>query len=340
MKRSFTFLIPTLIIFFSLFPIGQAKAATPDYSEDYWTLEEITTLREEIQQEILNFCYFSEEPDCAERYHAEEFFSRGTDYQAADSIDAFRLLITAVNPTQNSVRTFFVDEDMANYYITGELINDNIDELYLFWFDLGFMGGYDFYNQYQSDALPSKTHLLFAKDNLADSFPPREEVTYELEGDVSEDYRNMIYYFFITANGNRYFDPIDYTSCVNHPFYREGMECRLFFSKDNGSFVYLPVEITTDTNDHTPATPEPEPESEPESEPIEESTETSNPELTPLAPNTGMKTDELTNFPAKCERRIEFPWWIILLIAAGEILTIWCLLPNFQKFPKNRQKKS
>ncbi len=51
----------------------------------------------------------------------------------------------------------------------------------------------------------------------------------------------------------------------------------------------------------------------------------------PLAPNTGggiMAED------AKCEKRIEFPWWIVALIAAGEVLIIWWFAPNHRKYPK------
>ena len=329
MKRNAIF-ISILMLILGTFPVGQVNATAPDYS-DYWTLEEILTTREEAKQEVLGYCYFSEEPDCMERYHVEYILPRGSKYQAADSMNAFRYLVTAVNPAQNTVRVMFFEDDMSMTYTTGELYDDNIDELIMVWFDLGFLG-YNFYDEYHAGALPSKTHLLFARDNLAESFPPREEVTLELESDVSENYRNMIYYFFVTESGNRYMDPIDYTSCVEHPFYREGMECRLFYGKEEGGNpIYLPVEITTNTDDVLDET---EPEENQPDVPgqITEKKEQEVISDVPFAPNTGVKTE--------CERKIEFPWWIILLIAAGEILTIWCLLPNYQKFKKNNEKKS
>ena len=316
MKRNHLFLLLTLTMLFSVLP-SQARAME-DYSENYWTLDEIMALREEAKQEVLDYCQYSEEFDCAERYHAEAFYERGTNYQAVDNINIFRFLITAVNPAENTVRLLFIDDDMENYYMTGELLNDNIDELYMVWFDYGWLG-YSFYYDYQTGTLPSQTHHLFAKDSLATSFPPKEEITFELEGDVSENYRNMIYYYFITTSGNRYMDPIDYNSCVNHPDYHEGMECRLFFDKINwGNLVYLPVEIETSA----PA----EPETIPEPKTILE------PEIpVPLTPDTGAES-------LKCERRIEFPWWMYLLIAGGEIVTIYCLLPNFKKYRQKHQK--
>jgi len=65
---------------------------------------------------------------------------------------------------------------------------------------------------------------------------------------------------------------------------------------------------------------------------VEEQIVTSNyTEDLPLAPNTGggiMVED------AKCEKRIEFPWWIVALIAAGEVLIIWWFAPNYRKYSK------
>lgn len=312
MKRSCLFLVLTLIILFSALPIGQARAME-DHNENYWTLDEIMALREEAKQEIIEYCEFNEEFDCPERYHAEAFYERGTNYQAVDYVNVFRFLITAVNPAQNTVRVLFIDDDMENYYNTGELVNDNINELIMVWFDLGWLG-YDFYHEYHADALPSQTHLLFARDNLATSFPSKEEITYELEGDVSKNYRNMIYYYFVTDGGNRYMDPIDYNSCINHPDYHEGMECRLYFDKNNwGNLIYLPVEIgTEDTTVESEIIPESE-------------------IVVPLTPDTGAES-------LKCERRVELPWWMILLIAGGEIVTLYCLLPNYGKYRQNRKK--
>ncbi len=335
MKRTL-FLLLTIILC-SVVPIGQTYATTPDYSENYWSLEEIMAVREDAKQEIIAVCQDSPEFDCTERYHAEILMPRGSDYQAADNMNAFRYLITAVNLAENTVRVLYYDEDMVNYYMTGELIEENLNELYMFWFDLGHLG-YDFYNQYHAGALPDKTHLLFARENLATSFPPKEEVTFKLEGDVKDNYRNMIYYYFVTEGGVRYMDPIDYNSCINHPAYKEGMECRLFYEKsEGGNPIYLPVEVATatdntgtdDTTDSTNDT------TDGAADTILDDTaspEIPNPEeqdttVIPLAPNTG--TD------ATCkQRQIELPWWMIGLIAAGEIITIYCLAPNLRKFRK------
>ena len=333
MKKCYLFLISILIILFSIIPVRHAKAIENRH-QNYWTLEEILVLREKAKQEIFTVCQNSPDPECMERYHSEETSERGTNYQAVDNINVFRFLITAVNPAQNTVRLMFLDDDVENAYVTGELINDNINELYMFWFDWGFLG-YDFYNEYQTGTLPSQTHLLFARNSLAASFLPKTEITYELDGSVSENYRNMIYYFFITENGNRYMDPIDYNSCIDHPDYHEGMECRLFFDKNSGGdFVYLPVKISIDTDVQI------------DSENTNQSTDAvlvdqesaSSSTSLPLAPNTGAESRELNSLSTTCERRIEFPWWIILLIAAGEILTLWFLLPDFQKFRRNRKK--
>ena len=326
--------LTTLTFLVGFFPISQAKAITPDYSQDFWSLEEIMAVREDAKQEVIATCQDSPEFDCAERYHIENFFSRGSEYQAADNMNAFRYLITAVNPATNSVRVIYFDDDMLNYYMTGELIEENINELYMFWFDLGHLG-YDFYEQYHAGTLPDKTHLLFARENLATSFPPNEEVTFELEGDVKANYRNMIYYFFVTESGIRYMDPIDYNNCINHPSYKDGMECRLFYEKsEGGNPVYLPVETRDESALEEPVDNPNEEESDPA--PSGQGTATDVTEgmtSTPLAPNTGT-SGESNNTSTSCERRIEFPWWMIILIALGEIITIWCLLPNYPKYHK------
>lgn len=328
MKRNYLFPLLILTLLISALPVGQVSAVE-DYSENYWTLEEALNAREAAKQEVLDFCQFIEESDCMEWYRNEYFYDRGSNYSAADNVNNLRFLITAINPVKNTLRMLFVNDDMEASYHAGELVQDDIDELYIAWFDPG-QYGHDFYNEYQANTISPHTHLVFAAEQLAGSFPPSEEVTFEVNS-IRENSSNSFNYFFITTTANKYSSPISYNNCITHPTYREGMECRLFFSKLNGGdLVYLPVktasnDITTEPEIVTEAAPLATTESDSE-EPITT-------DILPLTPETGANSRELS-----CTKQIELPWWLFLLIAIGEIITIYCLSPNIKKYHQNHQK--
>lgn len=295
MKRKplFTILILTALMGpLGLFPSNLASAETISES-DYWTLSEVVTVHEEIKTELIEHCKYSEEEMCEERYYFEEIMPREGIYWAADSIDAVRFLITAINPAKNTFRLFFSGEDAMEARMTGMHIEDKLDEVYLVWFDHNFRD-YNFVDEYLSDNLPSKTHLLLAKNGLSDMHPSDEEVTYDADGDITASIGSLIYYYIITKEGARYLDPIDYTSCTNHPAYQAGSECRLVFDKSSGTPIYLPfkLESAADVDDTSIVELEP----------------TASVEL-PLAPNTGVATSEIE--PKTSELQWLIPLWII-----------------------------
>lgn len=186
------------------------------------------------------------------------------------------------------------------------------------------------------------------------------------------------YYFYADATsqgeiGSSISSMFDIDECVNSPNYSDGMECRLMYSAESGK-TYLPFEADTKPYYKIPyrslyvqenpteqnideegaeAELPSELTSEPTSNPEDPAPEVVGPELeeliselptattsnieenqtTPAAPNTGVAIEPI------CEKTIEFPWWITLLVAMGEMLVLWWFFP-IRKNPKNHEKKS
>ena len=96
----------------------------------------------------------------------------------------------------------------------------------------------------------------------------------------------------------------------------------------------LEPELISDPDSEPEVVPDPEPVSNPESELVSTpepilASEPQEPAILPTTPDTGTVQE-----PISCERTIEFPWWIMLLVAAGEALIIWWFSPT----SKNRKK--
>ena len=96
----------------------------------------------------------------------------------------------------------------------------------------------------------------------------------------------------------------------------------------------LEPELISDPDSESEVVPDSEPVFNPEPELISTSepilaSEPQEPAILPTTPDTGTAQE-----PISCERTIEFPWWIMLLVAAGEALIIWWFSPT----SKNRKK--
>lgn len=214
---------------------------------DYWTLPEILALGPEIDAQAATICPNSlADPMCYMMARDEVMWS-SPQYLAYSNLDFRRMLVTAINPSTSTARIMYLGGDLYNP-------EDDLSSLFLYWDTDGVSAR--FLQQYESGSLGSGTHLLYAKSGLEGRFPAGVEIEIPLDEDLSLDPTGRLWYYYITSNGIRYQDGYTYSSCLNHPSYHTGMECRMIFNKSNSDISYIPVEITPTTPENpTPENP-------------------------------------------------------------------------------------
>lgn len=327
-----------------------------------WPLEEIAALKAEVDAEDELTC--GNNVGCREVLRAERLSDDNDHiYLAVEEFSTSNFYVSAINPSAGTITLFLQDED----YISKRRGIDkrySLTEVYMYWLDdtIGPLNDTVTICNYSED-VKNGTHVdglhpLISKNEEKDGenwMPPYTEVQYSVGGSNLADNRNGILYFTAKA-GRSIIGLKDYSTCINSPDYTEGMECRIMF-KESGSYTYIPMPPRTITIPDEEPIPNPdEPTGETLVEPGQgaatetpESKETAedagaNPELEiasmshpvsrslPKAPNTGA-------YPAEaCSRGINMPWWIIVLILAGNALLIWWFTPNRRHSRQNPPK--
>ena len=311
----------------------------------WWSVDELLEFAEFADQEEQEQC--GNDYDC----RRELFYSkRGDDtrYEALRMFREGRFWATSINPQNESLEVIYFNE---NQFLKrwGRSEIQPLDFLFLAWFDNANdqIGNYD-YNLPIEPQFSDDLHLMYANDATAYSatgFP--ENTPFNLPVFNTNLSENTLGYLYIATFGENHNSKgyLDYSSCLTDADYREGMTCELMFSSKLG-YRYFPVTVII-TEDQQP---EPEPESEEPTPvtltsektelPVIETTKTDSSSKTTAstimkAPNTGSNTKT-------CDRIIEFPWWLAILIIIGNATILWFFLPNRQnhKKPKNFHKKS
>ena len=197
---------------------------------------------------------------------------------------------------------------------------------------------------------------------------PKTETEFAIDmgSDLELNSGGSIYYYAGFADGNAMIGSINYRSCLESPDYQSDMLCRRVYSR-NG-FAYLPfaVEVAVETPDPDPIQPEPSsaqptvpaaPALEQSSTPTtsDATTTREQPEnrtalrstTTPVtteavasdipasdsvASTTDLPASERVEVPVASSNshcaEIQFPWWLVILLIAGDALVLWWFLPN------------
>ena len=357
-------LISTLAVLMS----GIGLQATPVFareSSEIWTVPQLMTIQKEVAAETAELC--SGYTFCEDELYLSHLETGGK-YAALDGFSNMIILITAINPSNSTIRVIFHDEDLMMRWLPEEGRRSTLDELYVSKFSN--RPGIDEAHDIMRSGYSSDTHHpLFAgtaATNGAGWFTPDIEVELPITNATSLLEAPYIIHFAMEADYTNVIGAHDYSDCLASPAYEEGMECRVVFD-ENGWFYFLPfwpgaessatitvakdptLEDTTpgDTltedsilSDDTPAEGglgfvEPEEGTtlaaglNPEAASIEP-TPTS--DTLPTAPDTGSPT---YGFHAK---KTDLPLWIAGLIIANFALLIWWFTPIHKKSPKNPKK--
>ena len=355
-------LISFLTILASSFGLQVAPVFASGSSE-IWTIPQLIAMQEDVAAETAELC--AGDTFCEDELYSSHLEAGGK-YAALDSFSNMIILITAINPSNSTIRVIFHDEDPMMRWLPEEERRSTLDELYISKFSN--RPGIDEAHDIMRSGYSSDTHHpLFAgtaATNGAGWFTPNIEVELPITNAASLLEAPYIIHFAMEADYTNVIGAHDYSDCLTSPVYKEGMECRVVFD-ENGWFYFLPfwpgVDLpatitdikegptsTTDTLELTPDTTTTE-DLPTENTSAEEGYGATDPEETsfietPLGttsnidtPTTIATTPDTGDFTRLGfhAKKTDLPWWIAGLIIANLTLLIWWFLPIRPKSPKN-----
>ena len=224
-------------------------AETPEgNNKKFWTIPELIELREEDIMERDSLC--DEDLECEKNRHFE-LLARGGKYSVLNSFNNMLLLVTSINPSNSTIKVLFHDENPMMRRM-GETEPAILDEIFIAWFSsqpVIFNNYYAKHSHYDMEM-----YFLFsgnASTNGYGWFTPNQEV--ELQIDHAEALLNSPHYIFFTMEGENtsVSGMHDYGSCIESPFFEEGMECRMVFD-GTGNFSFLPFWPGSDSPVYNP----------------------------------------------------------------------------------------
>lgn len=345
MKKLPKILISILII--SAFaPILNSAKTHALYIDDegapWWTVAELLEYKNFFETELKTTC--GSNPDCVRDFYQSKRFNPDDEKMTAlIRLIEHQFAVTSINPEQEKIKILFFDTDMMRLMMTGEEHKIEFQDFHFSWYEENFeklnyySGNYSNYKrQIRNNEIP-EIHNIYSYISALDGknpFPANQEVEIDATGTnlMNDAHKNIHFY----VNSERNFNAVggaQYKGCTLDPDYVPGMECRLMFSGIMGPKYMPPKENRASTEEPTPA---PAPEKPTPEEPTKkEVAQTENPTSfetvkAPKSPNTG-------TFTSPCiSKTIEFPWWLVGLIALGDAAVLWLFWPK----PKNRQKST
>ena len=359
-------LLSLILAFASVFAnFENTQAMTIDEKGDrWWTIEELLQATKEMDEITKELC--GDKPECL-MDEAFKLMDSDGKYRAADILNNMILMITDINPTDNTIKILFNGEDEMMKRM-GRSEKYDLDELIIVW-----RGKEDAPNSFVDPIRLGEEavgwHEIFTYLGGETNIKEGEEI--ELKGLPSSnliDNKKGILEYSVLAGPLGAGGIIDYTSCLNSPDYKEGMGCKMMIS-ENPDIAFVPYEITKD-------------------DPLEEvekanEDKTSETQLLSEQPNNEKKDNEsvanitphntnesssekmiahIENDDAKniiepkkdsadkqnnangnigapnsgnnCENeQFSFPWWFLILLVILDILLVWWWMPS-----KNQKK--
>ena len=319
----------------SAFAMYKAPDAT------WWTVQELLDFKEQIKQEEFEIC--GQNQSCKEELFFTNLESEDTRYQALEMMLQSRFVVTSINPGQEKIKVIYFDEDPMLKRM-GIEEHDPLNHIFMAWFnqDNSAITNYSYQYPYQNQ-FPDDIHLLYIGDKESfgnGNFPSNQE--FELPIHQTSLANNHLASIKVATFANQYnsMGQANYLSCTREPDYTIGVECRIMYSTEQGPRYFPPretieqVQSSSDVSSNEgPATLGSE---------TLDNTQLSNSEdnlngLTSASPrnenesaNT-IKTPETGTLTNECNKVIEFPWWLALLLMLGNATLLWLFWPKNQK---------
>lgn len=217
-------------------------------SQTSWTLEELEFFSEIANQELEDYCKKSADYRECTMFYSYDREAENDIYLAVNAFDREKILITSINPGNQTVKVIFRDEDRELERMIGIKRKEAMDVFYLARFDKG----YKIYDITSSITLHTEpeAHSVFAgkASELGDGWlTPNLETELKvanLENDPNVD--NILFYLMTDVGDSTNIGSYDYNSCVKSPDYQPGNECQLVYRNKKWDFVSINPNIKED----------------------------------------------------------------------------------------------
>ncbi len=279
----------------------------------YWTIQDIIEYGIGAEAERTALC--GNDASCKEQYYYEHM-DGGEDrtrYQLLDRFNSTRIWLTSINPSTGEAKFLYQGTDGWEVAMGHNVVPQNLNELYFVWLQDDAVDKYysnswfdparehyvpDYVDEILSGELPPDTHEIFSYNIERDgyiAYPERTEISFTVSGNANlgANADGAVYYSNMVG-GLRTHGVYNYSSCLNNPNYKEGMECRFVFTEDYFQ-IFVPFNADgTLATAGSQSEPEPELTTEPEPEPIND--------ITPsTGDNTGNSGDNNQDIPEEIE---------------------------------------
>lgn len=234
-------------------PSNPENPSAPDSPSEpektLWTVPELAEYEKIAQAEADAACQDQigwRRSECLWRYR-EDRQQEGGIARAYNSFYYHNFFITAINPSTESIRIFFRDQDPSEREMYGIENPHPVTEAFIVWYDPTYQENPEapFMDYLRAGKTIPGMHVVYDSAALGQE-PGFFEANRELElvaknHDLSQNNSSYLEYF-INNHPMSSYERADYISeCINSPDYSPGKECRLFLDQD-GQKHYLPDE--------------------------------------------------------------------------------------------------
>ena len=256
-------------------PIIENRASViEDRGTTWWSVEELLKFNQEVEAE--------KDVECGDNLNCRMEFGftmieRGPKYSALANLLEGQIWITSINPTTETIKVLFFDDDMMLRHM-GIEEKINLESLFMAWSENPDLQLYNYDESHLSN--PAEGHHVIYYETSETSgpnwLPAWEEVELSATGSqlINNKMGRINYSAFADIfNAQGYFD---YSSCFEASDYQEGVECQMMVSGDQWVAYFPPREqIEPEEPVVEPEEPEepldePEPIVEPTTEPTVE----------------------------------------------------------------------
>ena len=341
----------TMCIIGQTFASSNASAMYREQGTTWWTTQELLDFKEQAEREELETC--GNNQGCREELFFSRLESEDTRYQALEMMLQSRFVVTSINPGQEKIKVIYFDEEPMLKRM-GIEEHDPLKHIFMAWFDQDnhAITNYSYQYPYQNQ-FPDDIHLIYIGDKETYSstgFPANQE--FELPIEVTGLSNNHLASIKVATFANQYnsMGQANYSSCTREYDYAPEVGCRIMYSAEQGSKYFPPretieqnqINLTEDSISETPDTPTPETgelETPDNSTLLAQSSFTEDDKnefvVTSLKntdePISTIKTPETGTLTHECNKVVEFPWWLALLLMLGNATLLWLFWPKTQK---------
>lgn len=249
MRKKFLSKILTASVALGFLASSQVNATGVLGGIEYWTVDDLIEFDREVASEREARC--GTDAACWEDFYVYnmDISEERMRYQNLENFNIESVVISSINPSTGEIRFVYHGQDTWDKNHNPNSSPSPLGELYMVWLDEGVPDpGEDyswfnpaaghFYPYYVDELISGNieyyTHPVFQYDLAltGETLPWDTEITAWSETDLRDNSRNTLYYTSIIG-GRIKSSIIDYSSCLNHPYYRDGMECKFIYDLPN-----------------------------------------------------------------------------------------------------------